>query len=96
MMLLPLFFFALLSLVAMAAPALAADTYVQGYHRSDGTYVAPHYRSAPDSTPNNNWSTIPNVNPHTGQPGTRQPDFSPRLSPSPNYAPQPVPQPRRY
>lgn len=24
--------------------------YVQGYHRKDGTYVPPHYRSAPDST----------------------------------------------
>jgi hypothetical protein len=95
-MMLPLLFLTLLSLVAMAAPALAADTPVQGYYRSDGTYVAPHYRSAPDSTPNNNWSTIPNVNPHTGQPGTRQPDFSPRVSPNPNFAPQPFPQPRRY
>jgi hypothetical protein len=40
-MMLPLFFLTLLSLVAMAAPALAADTPVQGYYRSDGTYVAP-------------------------------------------------------
>lgn len=67
-------FFALLSLVAMAAPALAADTYVPGHFRSDGTYVQPHHRSAPDSNPYNNWSTKPNVNPYTGQPGTRSPD----------------------
>jgi hypothetical protein len=33
----PLFFFALLSLVAMAAPALASDTYVDGHYRSNGT-----------------------------------------------------------
>lgn len=24
--------------------------YVEGYHRKDGTYVPPHYRSAPDGT----------------------------------------------
>ena len=96
MMLLPLFF-ALLSLVAMAAPALASDTYVEGHYRSNGTYVPGHYRSAPDSTPNNNWSTIPNVNPYTSKPGTRQPDLSPGYTPSPSFAaPTPFPQPRRY
>jgi hypothetical protein len=89
------FFLSLLSVVALVAPALAADTYVRPHVRKDGTYVQPHYRTSPDSTPNNNWSTIPNVNPHTGQPGTRQPDYSPRLSPSPNFTPQPFPQPRR-
>lgn len=67
-------FFALLSLVALAAPALAADTYVPGHFRKDGTYIQPHYRSAPDGNPLNNWSTQPNVNPYTGQPGTRTPD----------------------
>ena len=30
-------------------------------------------RSTPDTSYNNNWSTTPNVNPYTGQPGTRQP-----------------------
>lgn len=48
-----------------------ADTYVRGYTRKDGTYVQPHYRSSPDSNPYNNWSTRGNVNPHTGEPGTR-------------------------
>jgi hypothetical protein len=33
----------------------ARDTQVQGYTRSDGTYVAPHMRSAPDSTRANNY-----------------------------------------
>ena len=46
---------------------------VRGYVRSNGTYVAPHYRSAPDGNPYNNWSTIGNVNPYTGEPGTKQP-----------------------
>lgn len=33
---------------------------------------------------------------HRTLPGTRQPDFSPRLSPSPSFTPQPFQQPRRY
>lgn len=49
----------------------AGDVYVPGYFRSSGTYVAPHYRSAPDGNFWNNWSTYPNVNPYTGKSGTR-------------------------
>ncbi len=44
---------------------------VQGYSRSNGTYLAPHHRSNPDHNFYNNWSTWPNVNPYTGQTGTR-------------------------
>lgn len=57
------------------APA-QADTYVHGYTRGNGTYVAPHYRSSPDSSDNNNWSTAPNVNPYTGQTGTHNPTWN--------------------
>ena len=60
-------------LVALAAPAFADDTYVKGYTKRDGTYVAPHWRSAPDSSYNNNGSAYSNVNPYTGQQGTHQP-----------------------
>jgi len=49
---------------------------VQGYTKSNGTYVAPHVRTAPDSTPNNNWTTKPNVNPYTGKEGTKEPVYS--------------------
>jgi len=45
--------------------------YVQGYYRSNGTYVQPHYRSNPDGYFYNNWSTYPNINPYTGRMGTR-------------------------
>ena len=65
--------FAASLLIGTAAPLLAEDVHVKGYYRSDGTYVQPHMRSAPDSSYNNNWSTSPNVNPYTGQQGTRQP-----------------------
>lgn len=72
-------------------PILAsADAYVKGYHRKDGTYVQPHYRSSPDRSYNNNWSVSPNVNPYTGQQGTRQPTWNDRapqknLYGNPNY-----------
>ena len=48
-----------------------ADTYVHGYTRSDGTYVQPHYRSSPDGSFHNNWSTKGNTNPYTGEQGNR-------------------------
>ncbi len=46
---------------------------VRGYFRKDGTYVAPHHRTAPDDNFNNNWSTQGNVNPFTGEVGTKKP-----------------------
>jgi hypothetical protein len=67
--------------MALAAPA-DADTYVHGYTRRDGTYVQPHYRSSPDSSTFNNWSSRGNMNPHTGEYGTRDPY---RYQPSPTF-----------
>lgn len=61
------------ALAALAIPA-SAQVHVQGYYRADGTYVAPYYRTAPDNTINNNYSTYPNVNPYTGQQGTVAPN----------------------
>lgn len=77
--------FIAIALFALSSTAMA-DTYVKGYTRSNGTYVEPHYRSSPDSNPNNNWSVQGNVNPHTGQEGTRPPQYAPPPSYSP---PQP-------
>lgn len=53
--------------------AFSGDVYVRGYLRRDGTYVAPHWRSASDGSPWNNYSTRGNVNPYTGRMGTRDP-----------------------
>lgn len=47
--------------------------HVNGYTKKNGTYVAPHYRSHPDKSYNNNWSVKGNVNPYTGKPGTKNP-----------------------
>ena len=46
---------------------------VHGYTKRNGTYVAPHYRSAPDHSKANNWSSRGNVNPYTGKAGTKAP-----------------------
>lgn len=70
--------FALALIVASmtAATAAQADTYVHGYTRGNGTYVQPHVRSSPDSSYNNNWTTQGNVNPYTGESGTRAPTWN--------------------
>lgn len=47
---------------------------VQGYERSNGTYVAPHYQSNPNGSTYDNYGTRGNVNPYTGQAGTRNPN----------------------
>lgn len=61
--------FLALILVLMAVPAFARDVHVNGYTRKDGTYVAPHYRSAADNTVTNNYSYQGNANPYTGNVG---------------------------
>lgn len=65
---------ALALLVGFAATSsVQAQVHVDGHVRRDGTYVPPHYRTAPDDTRMNNWSTRGNTNPYTGQPGYRDP-----------------------
>lgn len=45
---------------------------VDGYSKSNGTYVVPHMRTAPNSTTSDNFSTSPNINPYTGEIGTHK------------------------
>ena len=54
-----------------------AQTYVRPYVRSDGTYVQPHFRSSPNGSTLDNWSTKGNTNPYTGKSGTVDP-FKPK------------------
>jgi hypothetical protein len=60
----------LLMLLGMFSLAFS-DTYVKGYTKSNGTQVQGHYRSSPNSTRNDNYSTKGNVNPYTGVAGTK-------------------------
>jgi len=48
--------------------------YVEGYYRKDGTYVQGHYRTAPNHTNRDNFSTEGNYNPYTGEAGHVEPD----------------------
>lgn len=50
-----------------------ASTHVRGYTKRDGTYVQPHYRSSPNNTVLDNYSTKGNINPYTGKSGTKDP-----------------------
>ncbi|WP_143104026.1 SH3 domain-containing protein [Thermoflavifilum thermophilum] len=51
-----------------------SDVWVDGYYKSDGTYVPGHFRSNPDGNPYNNWSYPGNTNPYTGKTATGNPD----------------------
>jgi hypothetical protein len=62
----------LLGSSCLAPLAFGANVHVRGYYRANGTYVAPHFQSAPDGNFYNNWSTRPNVNPYTDVEGTRE------------------------
>ena len=53
------------------ANTIGSTVDVRGYFRKDGTYVPPHKRTAPDGSFDDNWSTVGNVNPYTGQPGKK-------------------------
>ncbi len=76
-------FAALLASVLVAVPigeawaksnrSSSGSTSVKGYTKKDGTYVAPHQRTNPNSGKSDNWSTKGNVNPNTGKPGTKNP-----------------------
>jgi hypothetical protein len=54
------------------APKLG-PSYRSGYVTKSGTYVQPHYQTAPNRTKVDNWSSKPNVNPFTGKAGTKDP-----------------------
>lgn len=76
-----------------SAFSVSAQVRVKGYVRKDGTYVAPHYRSAPNSSKSDNYSTKGNYNPYTGKKGTADPypsysggyqSYAPTFSPQPS------------
>lgn len=52
------------------------STFVDSYTRNDGTYVQGHYKSMPNSTNWDNYSTSGNTNPFTGSTGYRARDYS--------------------
>lgn len=77
------YFFLLLLIFSL--DVVSAQTYVRGYTKKDGTYVEPHYRSSPNGTKSDNYSTKGNYNPYTGKPGTKKDDSYYGYT-SPNYS----------
>ena len=72
---------ALFIVAALAIPtATYAQVHVRGYVNKNGTYVAPYYRSSPNSTKLDNYSTKGNINPYTGSVGTKNPYPNPYSS----------------
>ena len=68
------FVFAITTLFMLLTADLgSASVHVKGYYRKNGTYVQPHYRSDPNGSTSDNWSSKGNVNPYTGAVGTRSP-----------------------
>jgi hypothetical protein len=55
------------------APSYSSPSLHSGYTTRRGTYVAPHYQTAPNRTKVDNWSSRPNINPITGKEGTKDP-----------------------
>lgn len=63
----------LLLIMTLSFCAFGKEVKVKGYTKKDGTYVAPHTRSSPNSTQRDNYGTKGNYNPSTGKSGTQTP-----------------------
>lgn len=55
------------------APNAEALQRVKGYTTKRGTYVAPHFKSSPNKSKFDNFSTKGNINPFNGKKGTVNP-----------------------
>jgi len=71
----------------------AGQTWVNGYYRSNGTYVQGHWKTTPDSLRTNNFSYPGNFNPNTGKinPYSTSPAKTYPVNPNPykTYSPSP-------
>jgi hypothetical protein len=77
------------ALCALVSVTIAtADEFVSGHIKRDGTVVMPYFRSDRDGIFENNWSTKPNIDPHTGEMGTR---VTPPNRNAPSYFSSPRP-----
>lgn len=63
----------LAAVALIATPAIARTVSVKPHVTKQGVYVTPSYRTSPDNTKINNYSSKPNVNPYTGKKGTVDP-----------------------
>lgn len=80
--------------VALLSSVALADTYVNPYVRSDGTFVQGHMRSDANDSKYDNYSSSGNTNPYTGERGYRDP--APTYNQPAIRAPQPYNPPNPY
>lgn len=74
-------------IIFCASLSIDAQVHVNGYFRKDGTYVQPHYRSSPNKSTYDNYSTKGNINPYTGKVGTKNPTPTYSTSTTSSYTP---------
>lgn len=65
--------FLFLFLFLFSTLTYARTVRVKGHTTRSGRYVQPHYRTSPNHTKFDNWSTKGNVNPYTGKEGRVNP-----------------------
>jgi hypothetical protein len=65
----------LLTLISVIA-LCQSPQYVNGYRKSNGTYVQGYYRTSANHNVRDNFSTYPNVNPYTGKTGTKHYNYN--------------------
>lgn len=72
----------LFQIFSVSAQVNPQNHRVDGYVRRNGTYVQPHQRTNANNTINDNYTTYPNVNPHTGAQGRIRPQVytAPRVN----------------
>jgi hypothetical protein len=63
-----------LSLLTTFAYSANAAHYTRGHIRKNGTYVAPSFKTNPNKSIRDNYSTKGNVNPYTGKAGKVNPN----------------------
>lgn len=81
-----------IAFAAMFAGTSSAQVYVNPYIDKNGEAHPGHFRTKPNSTDLDNYSTKGNINPYTGQEGTKTPRYE-----QPAYTPPPVYQaPKTY
>lgn len=66
--------FILLACYFFSVSPAEAKTRVKRYYKpKSGTYVQPHFRTSPNKSKLDNWSSKGNYNPYNGKKGTKDP-----------------------
>jgi hypothetical protein len=65
-------FLIIVFLFAAANSFSQSTVYVKGYTKSNGSYTQGHYKTSPNSSKIDNYSTQGNYNPYTGSYGTKR------------------------